>query len=124
LEPYIRLNTELRKEAKNAFEKDFFKLLNNAIFGKTMENIRNRLNIELVNNPKRLEKLLAKPNFLDRIIYSEKLAALHMQREGILFNKALYIGMAILDLSKETMYSFHYDVMLPRYGIERVNNLY
>jgi hypothetical protein len=89
-----------------------------------MENIRNRLNIELVNNPKRLEKLLAKANFLDRTIYSENLTALHMQRERMLFNKALYIGMAILDLAKDTMYSFHYNVMLPRYGVERFRLMY
>jgi hypothetical protein len=124
LEPYIRLNTELRKRAKNDFEKDFYKLLNNAVFGKTMENIRNRLNIELVNNPKRLEKLIAKTNFLDRTIYNENLAAIHMKRERLLFNKPLYIGMTILDLSKETMYSFNYDVMLPRYGGERLRLMY
>jgi DNA polymerase type B, organellar and viral/Recombination endonuclease VII len=124
LEPYIRLNTELRKGAKNDFEKDFYKLLNNAVFGKTMENIRNRLNIELVNNPKRLEKLIAKTNFLDRTIYNENLAAVHMKREKILFNKPLYIGMTILDFSKETMYSFNYDVMLPRYGVERLKLMY
>jgi hypothetical protein len=124
LEPYIRFNTELRKRAKSDFEKDFYKLLNNAVFGKTMENIRNRLNIKLVNDPKRLEKLIAKTNFLDRTIYNENLAAVHMRREKIMFNKPLYIGMTILDFSKETMYSFNYNVMLPRYGVERLKLMY
>ena len=63
LKPYIDMNTKLRTKAKNNFEKDFFKLMNNSVFGKTMENIRNRVNIKLVNDRDKAKRLTAKPNF-------------------------------------------------------------
>ena len=74
-------------EAKNEFEKDFFNLMNNSVFGKTMENIRNRVNIKLVNDKKRAEKLSAKPNFNHCNIFSENLVAIHMKRTKLYFNK-------------------------------------
>ena len=109
LEKYITLNTNLRMEAKNEFEKDFFKLMNNSVFGKTMENIRNRVNIKLVNDKKRAEKLSAKPNFNHCNIFSEDLVAIHMKKTKLDFNKPVYLGMCILDLSKTKMYEFHYN---------------
>ena len=78
LAPYITLNTNLRTEAKNNFEKDFFKLMNNSVFGKTMENIRNRKDIHLVTSEKKALKLIAKPNFKHRTIFTENLVAVHM----------------------------------------------
>ena len=113
---YIELNTRLRTEAKNDFEKDFFKLMNNSVFGKTMENIRNRVDVKLVNNKKKAKKLSVKPNFRHCIIFDENLVAIHMKRTKLTFNKPVYCGMAILDLSKTLMYDFHYKYIKPKYG--------
>ena len=113
---YIDLNTELRTESTSDFEKDFLKLMNNSAFGKTMENIRNRVDIKLVNNKKRAENLSAKPNFNHCNIFSEDLVAIHTKKTKLIFNKPVYLGMCILDLSKTLMYDFHYNYIKPKYG--------
>ena len=100
MEPYIRKNTELRKEAKNAFEKDFFKLMNNSVFGKTIENIRKRQNVKLIDDREKALKLSSKPNFDRATIFDEHLVAIHMRKTEVYFNKPIYVGQAILDLSK------------------------
>ncbi|GFT83707.1 uncharacterized protein TNCV_2826231 [Trichonephila clavipes] len=123
LKKYIDLNTEMRTKASNDFEKDFFKLMNNSVFGKTMENIRKRLDIRLCCDTKKVEKLIAKPNFRGRNIFSENLAAIHMNKTKVKFDKPIYVGMSILDLSKHLMYDFHYNVMKPKYG-EHIKLLY
>ena len=116
MEPYIRKNTELRKGAKNEFEKDFFKLMNNSVFGKTIENLRKRQSIKLVDNRKAALKEIKKPNFERATIFDKKLVALHMQKTEIYFNKPVYVGQAILDLSKTLMFDFHYNYIKPKYG--------
>ena len=116
LKKYIALNTDLRTVAKNEFEKDFFKLMNNSVFGKTMENIRNRVDIKLVNDKKQAEKLSAKPNFKHCNIFSEDLVAIHMKKTKLVFNKPVYLGMCILGLSKTLMYDFHYNYIKQKYG--------
>ena len=116
LEKYINLNTDLRTKAKNDFEKGFFKLMNNSVFGKTMENIRNRVDIKLVTNKKKAEKLAAKPNFKHCNIFSEDLVAIHMKKTILKFDKPVCLGMCILDLSKTLMYDFHYNYIKQRYG--------
>ena len=116
LKPYIDKNTNLRTQAKNNFEKDFFKLMNNAVFGKTMENIRNRVNIKLVNTGEQFKKLTAKPNYRDRIIFNENLVSVHMKKTSLTMDKPVYLGMCILDLSKTLMYDFHYRYIKPKYG--------
>ena len=108
MKSYIELNTKLRTKAKNDFEKDFFKLMNNSVFGKTMENIRNRVDVRLVNDRKKAEKLIAKPSLKHWTRFDENLIAVHMKRTKLKFNKPVYCGMAILDLSKTLMYDFHY----------------
>ena len=116
LKPYIDMNTKLRTKAKNNFEKDFFKLMNNAVFGKTMENIRNRVDVKLVNDIVKARKLVAKPNFNHLNIFCEELIAIHMKKTGLTMNKPVYVGMCILDLSKTIMYEFHYNYIKPKYG--------
>ena len=116
LKPYIDINTKLRAKANNKFEKDFFKLMNNSVFGKTMENIRNRVNIKLVNNRDKAKKLTAKPNFKHLNIFCEELIAVHMKKTFLKFDKPVYLGMSILDLSKTIMYEFHYKYIKPKYG--------
>ena len=116
MEPYIRKNTELRKEAKNAFEKDFFKLMNNSVFGKTIENIRKRQNVVLVDNRKKALKLSSEPNFDRATIFDEHLVAIHMKKTEVYFNKPIYVGQAILDISKTLMFDFHYNYIKKKYG--------
>ena len=116
LAPYITLNTNLRTEAKNNFEKDFFKLMNNSVFGKTMENIRNRKDIKLVTSKQQALKLIAKPNFKHRTIFTENLISVHMSKTKLIFNKPVYVGMCILDVSKTLMYDFHYNYIKKKYN--------
>ena len=116
LKPYIDKNTNLRAQAKNNFEKDFFKLMNNSVFGKTMENIRNRVNVKLVDAGEQFKKLAAKPNYNGRKIFNENLVSVHMKKTSLTMNKPVYLGMSILDLSKIVMYDFHYRYIKPKYG--------
>ena len=116
LKPYIDLNTDLRAKAKNDFEKDFFKLMNNSVFGKTMENIRNRVDIRLVTRESQAKRLTCRPNYQHHTIFSKNLAAVHMKKVKLYFNKPVYLGMSILDLSKTLMYDFHYNYIKPKYG--------
>ena len=116
MEPYIRKNTDLRKEAKNAFEKDFFKLMNNSVFGKTIESIRKRQNVILVDDRKKALKLTSKPNFDRATIFDEHLVVVHMKKTEVYFNKPIYVGQAILDLSKTLMFKFHYNFIRKKYG--------
>ena len=116
LKPYIDLNTNLRAKAQNDFEKDFFKLMNNSVFGKTMENIRNRVDIRLVTRESQAKRLTCKPNYQHHTIFCENLTAVHMKKVSLKFNKPVYLGMSILDLSKTLMYDFHYNYIKPKYG--------
>ena len=115
LAEYIDLNTEKRKAAKNPFEKDFYKLMNNAIFGKTMENVRKRINVELVHKEKRFKKLVAKPTFRNFKIFTEDLTAVQLFQSNLLLNKPIQVGFTVLELSKLLMYEFHYDYMKKNY---------
>ncbi|XP_022182618.1 uncharacterized protein LOC111042348 [Myzus persicae] len=116
LKKYIELNTEMRKKAKNNFEKDFFKLLNNAVFGMTMESMRRRINIELVSSEKRLQKLINRTTFKHCTTYDETLNAVSLENKIIDFCKPIYIGFAVLEISKTFMYDYHYEVMQAHYG--------
>ena len=116
LKEYNDFNTEKRKEAKNSFEKDFFKLMNNSVFGKTMENIRKRSNIYLETDPDHLLRQTAKPTFVSCKIFHENLVAVHMKKKILKLDKPSYVGMCILDLSKVLMYDFHYNFIKAKYG--------
>ena len=116
LKQYIDFNTEKRKNAKNAFEKDFFKLMNNSVFGKTVENIRKRVDVRLVTDEKKLLKLTNKPTYVSSKIFNENLVAVHKIKETLTLNRPPYVGMCILDLSKTLMYDFHYKYIKKNYG--------
>ena len=110
------MNTELRKLGKNDFEKDFFKLMNNAVFGKTMENIRKHRDIKLVTTDKRRNKLVSEPNYHTMNYISEDLSIIEMNKTKVKMNKPIYLGLSILEISKLLMHEFWYDYMKPKYG--------
>ena len=116
LKEYISFNTIKRTQAKNSFEKDFFKLMNNSVFGKTMENIRKRVDVRLITDEKKLLKMVSKPTYVSSKIFNENLVALHKIKETLTLNRPAYIGMCILDLSKTLMYNFHYNYIKKKYG--------
>ena len=116
LKPYIDMNTELRKLAKNDFEKDLFKLMNNSVFGKTMENIRNHRNIKLVTADKKRSKLVLETNYHTINLISEYLSIIEMKKTKIKMSKLIYLGLSILEIRKTLMYEFWYDYMKPKYG--------
>ena len=109
LKQYIDFNTDKRKNAINAFEKDFFKLMNNSVFGKTMENIRKRVDVRLVTDEKKLLKITSKPTYVSSKIFNKNLVAVHKIKETLTLNRPANVGMCILDLSKTLMYDFHYN---------------
>ena len=116
LKPYIDMNTELRKLVSNDFEKDFFKLMNNAVFGKTMENIRKHRDIKLVTTNKRRSKLVSEPNYHTINLISDDLSITEMNKTKVKMNKPIYLGLSILEISKILMYEFWYDYMKPKYS--------
>ncbi|CAB4408477.1 unnamed protein product [Rhizophagus irregularis] len=119
MKPYIEFNTAERAKAKNDFEKDFYKLMNNSVFGKTMENLRKRVRVSVVQpqtHPKKYKKLTSDPAFKGRKIFSENLVAIHRRKVEVMLNRPTYVGMSVLDLSKLCMYQFYYDTLKVRYG--------
>ena len=110
------MNTELRKLAKNDFEKYLFKLMNNSVFGKTMENIRKQRNIKLATTDKKRSKLVSEPNYHTINLISEDLSIIEMKKTKVKMNKPIYLGLSILEISKTLMYEFWYDYMKPKYN--------
>ena len=123
MKPYIDFNTKLRMLSKNNFESDFFKLMNNSVFGKTIENVRNRIDVKLVTSQKQAEKYINRPNYAGRTTFSDNLVAIHMAKTGIYMNKPIYLGMCILGISKTLMYDFYYGFLKPMYG-DRIKLLF
>ena len=124
LKHYIDLNTNLRKHSKNDLEKDLFKLMNNAIFGKSMENVLNRSSIKLINNdPEKLLKMIRQPNFQNAYQISNKLFLVESKPIKTIFNKPIYLGACILETSKLHMYQFWYDHLKNKYN-NKVELLY
>ena len=115
LKTYIDFNTQLRTAATNDLEKDFFKLMNNLVFGKTMESIRKHRNIKLVMTEETYLRTVMKPNFKSGVLFGENLMGCEMGKIKVVMKKPVYLGQAILGLSK-IMYEFHYDYMVPKYS--------
>ena len=105
----IGFNTEKRKSAANDFEKDFFKLMINSVYGKTMENLRKRINVRFVNNKKDFLNYTSKPTYITHKLFNKNFAAIHEIKPVLILNKPIYVGFTVLDLSKWLMYDFHYN---------------
>ena len=116
LKPYIDMNTKKRMEAKNEFEKNFFKLMINSVFGKMIENLRKHRDIKLVTTDEKRSKLVSEPNYHTTKRFSENLMAIEMKKTNVKMNKPIYLDMSILDISKMLMYKFWYDYINPKYG--------
>ena len=116
MKSHIKKNTKLRNEAKNEFQKNFYKLMNNSVFGKTMENIRKHRDIKLVTNNDRRKKLDSEPNYHACKDFSEYLMAIEIKETKIYMNKPFYIGQSVLDISKTLMYEFYYNYLKPKHG--------
>lgn len=125
LKPYIEFNTKLRAASKNEFEKNFFKLLINSIFGKTIESDRKKRDIKLASSWASARKLILKPNFLRSTIIDENFVIIEMSKTQILANKPVFCGYSILEFAKYKMYSFHYLYVIPNLSpFFKINLLY
>ena len=129
LKPYIEHNTQLRAAAKNEFEKDFFKLLNNSVFGKTMEDVRRRIDIKLITKPTTFKKHAAKVTYKRSVVFmndeekQEYFVGLEAKRTSVKLDKPIYTGFTVLELSKLHMYDFHHNHMMKKYGPEKAKLL-
>ena len=130
LKPYIEKNTALRAQATNQFEKDFFKLMNNSVFGKTMEDVRRRVDIKLMTDPAKFVKHASKVTYKRSVMFvnqeerEEYLVGLEAQRINVKLNKPIYTGFTVLELSKLHMYNFHYQHMMKLYGPSKAKLLF
>ena len=115
LKKYIDFNADLQMKATNDFEKDFFKLMNNSVFGKTMENVRKHRDIKLLRTDKKRNKLVSEPNYHTMKLIDDNLAIIEMRKVKVKMNKPIYLGLSILELSKITMYEFWYDYVKAKY---------
>ena len=113
---YISMNTKLKKDSENYFEKDFYKLMNNSVFGKTMANVRNYRDIKLVKTKRRKKRLVSEPNYHAHKKFSDNLMAIEMKKTKVKMTKSIYLGLSILDISKTLMYKLWYDYVKPKYG--------
>ena len=109
MKKYIEFNTKKRMSATNDFEKDFLKLMINSVYGKTMENLRKRVNVRFVNNKKILLKYTSRPTYVTHKLFHKHFAAIHEIKPVLILNKPIYVGFTVLDLSKWLMYDFHYN---------------
>ena len=110
------MNTQLRKPAKNDFEWDFYKLMNNSVLGRTMENVMKHRDIKLVKADNRRNQLVSEPNYYTTKWFSENLLAIEIKKTKVKMNKPVYLGLSILEISKTLMYEFWYGYMKPKYG--------
>ena len=118
MKKYIHFNTEKRTNSANSFEKYFFKLMINSVYGKTMENLGKRVNVRLVNNDKDFLKYTSRPTHITHKISGKKYAAIHEIKPVLMLNKPIYLGSTVLELSKWLMYDFHYNFIKKHFDAE------
>ena len=118
MKKYIDFNTGKRMSATNDFEKDFFKLMINSVYGKTMENLRKRINVRFVNNKKDFLKYTSKPTYVTHKLFNKNFAAIHEIKQVLVLNKPIYVGFTVLDLSKWLMFYFHYNFIKKNFNAE------
>ena len=106
MKPYVDMNTKLREEAKNEFDKDFLKIMNNGVFGKSMENVRNYRDIKLVTKDKTRKQLVSEPNYHTSKCFSKHFMVIEVKKTNVKLSKLIYLGMSILDISKTLMHQF------------------
>ena len=118
MKKYIDFNTEKRKNAANNFEKYFFKLIINSVYGKTMENLRKRINVRFVNNKKDILKYISKATYVTHKLFDKDFAAIHEIKSVLMLNKPIYVGFTVLELSKWMMYDFYYNFIKKNFNAE------
>ena len=114
MKTYIEFNTEKRMQATNETDKNFFKLIINCVYGKTIENMRKRMKIRIVTNKEDLNKYGTRPTFINHVIYGKNLVSIHEKPQTIKLNKPIYVGCTVLELSKLEMYKFWFDFIKKR----------
>ena len=122
MKSYIMLNTEQRIKAKTEFEKDFYKLMNNSVYGKTMENVRNRINFRLISSEEQAFNI--RNQLIRYTIFNENLVGVHLAKQCVKLNKPIFIGQCVLDQSKYLMNDFHYNKMLPYFTKDNLDLLF
>ena len=120
---YINLCVDKRKNAASVNLKNFYKLMINAVYGKTMENVRKHRDIKLVNSDERRKKLVREPNYHACKVFDENFMAIEMRKTEVVMNKPIYLGQAILDISKTIMYDYWYNYLKPKYN-DKIKLLY
>ena len=121
MKSYIDLNTQKRKEATSEVDENHFKLLHNAVCGKTMENMRKRIKIRIIKKEKDFIKHASRPTYINHHIFRKRLVAIHEKKELLTLNKPIYVGCTALELSKLEMYKFHYGFM--KNNVDNIFNL-
>ena len=108
---YINVNTQKRKEATSEADKNLFELLNNAVYDKTMENMRKRIKIRIIKKEKDFIKYASRSTYINHDSFGKRLVAIHEKKELLTLNKPIYVWCTVLELSKLEMYKLHYDFM-------------